>query len=406
MSQQSLPNEPLPRSAGTVLPKNKRLDVNARDIKHRTPLAFAVEARKLDVVKVLLECEQVNINTSDIWARTPLWIAAKLGYSEVVRALLRRNDLLLNYRSDRAETPLAIASCKGHVSVVEQLLADGRINTNTRNRMGFTPLHLSVTSSRTDVLRLLLSHPSVDALIPSMNGDTPLHTAAERGNLDTFAQLLHDPKITNPNLPGAGNWTPLGLAARFGQHEIVREMLKDRRVEINGIAGLGQTALFLAGKMLWWEVVEELLQAESVNVYLRESEYGVSFVEFVERGYDLRVKMLLKERLRLHQISLEQSKPHRTTASHQLEIARKYRRHFREVAKSGFWQQKPGVPTYPDAPENHLILGVATNHIYSNLQEKFPNPGDEILLPESKFKNLSNIFGLKADQTGKPTPSI
>ncbi|PWW73506.1 ankyrin, partial [Tuber magnatum] len=125
-----------------------------------------------------------------------------------------------------------------------------------------------------NVLSLLLAQPSIDALAHCDNGHTPLHTAAVRGNLNALRQLLQHPQVTDPNITTRDNWTPLGLAVRFGRDGIVRELVKDGRVDINGIAGAGHTALVLAAKMMWLDAVEELLQAEDVDVHKQGAEDG------------------------------------------------------------------------------------------------------------------------------------
>ncbi|RPA92368.1 ankyrin, partial [Choiromyces venosus 120613-1] len=236
-----------------------------------TPLAIAAEAGNQGAVEALLGRADVDVNSKDVWDRTPLWLAAWKGHAGVVRAILGRSDADTNSRQSNKdyngrETPLSIACRSGHVSVIKELLADDRVDVNARDDAGWTPVHLCVTSSHSDILRLLLSHPSTDALSPYASGRTPLHTAAELGNLEAFTQLLCHPQISNPNILAADNWSPLGLAAWNGREGIVRALVKDGRTDVNGIAGAGQTAIYLAAKRMYLRVVKELLQAEGVDV--------------------------------------------------------------------------------------------------------------------------------------------
>ncbi|PWW74906.1 ankyrin [Tuber magnatum] len=268
----------------------------------KTPLATAAEAGNVGAVEALIGSAQVDVNAKDVWDRTPLWLAAWNGYAGVVGFLLGRTDVEANSQQSNTdfnghETPLAIACRCGHASVVQELLADERVDVNSRDDAGFTPIHLSITNSRSDILRLLLSHSFVDPLVPHVSGRTPLHTAAELGNLDAFRQLLGHPNITDPNIPAADNWTPLGLAAWNGREGIVRALVNDGRVNVNGIAGASQTAVFLAAKRMWLRVVKELLEVKGVDVYKRGEEGGVSFAEFVEAGNDSRMKELLAMKL-------------------------------------------------------------------------------------------------------------
>ncbi|PWW72580.1 ankyrin [Tuber magnatum] len=269
----------------------------------RTPLILAVESGNLDAVRALLETGEVDVNAEDTWDRTALWIAARNGCSDIARALLGRKDIEVNphqkyWGFNEPETPLAIACYYGHAPVVQEFLADGRVNLNARDKEGLTPVHLSVSNFRSNVLSLLLAQPSIDALAPCDRGHTPLHTAAVRGNLNALRQLLQHPHLTDPNIMTEDNWTPLGLAARFGRDGIVRALVDDGRVDINGIAGAGETALVLAAKRMRWYVVEELLEADGVDVHRRGAEDGMSFAEIVEAGNNPKLKRLLDEKVR------------------------------------------------------------------------------------------------------------
>ncbi|CUS07253.1 unnamed protein product [Tuber aestivum] len=335
MSLPPVPNGALLHSTGGVLPEKKRVDVNKKDRRHRTPLSLTAESGKVDAIRALLESEQVDVNTKDmelrtpliiateegnlgavrallessqvdvntkdIWGRNPLWIAARKGYTEIVKALLGRKDINPNFQfRDRdmtlQGTPLGIACYHGNISAVQELIADERVDINARDPAGLTPVHLSAANSRRDILRLLLTRPSIDALTPCRSGNTPLHTAAEIGDLDIFMQLLCFPGITNPDIPAADSWTPLGLAIRHARVGIIRALVKDGRVDINGISGAGHTPLLLAAKLSLFKVVKELLQVEGVDVYKQEAEGEMSFAEFVEKGNSQRMKKLLREK--------------------------------------------------------------------------------------------------------------
>ncbi|CUS11114.1 unnamed protein product [Tuber aestivum] len=269
-----------------------------------TPLCAAAKEGNLGAVKAFIESGKVNINAGDAWNRTPLWLAASIGDEEIVSALLNLENIEVNscnvdWDSTAGRTPLAIACCLGHGSVVRELLADGRVEVNTQDEAGLTPIHSSVKYRHRDALRLLLSHPSVNILTPCKRGRTPLHTAAEIGNQKAFKKLLHYPQITNPDILAGDDWTPLGLAAWNDHGDIVKALVKDGRADLNRIAGVGQTAIVLAAKRESFWVLEVLLHARAVDVYKRGETDGVSFAEFVERGSNLRLKLIWRRKLRV-----------------------------------------------------------------------------------------------------------
>ncbi|PWW79914.1 ankyrin, partial [Tuber magnatum] len=210
-------------------------DINVKNMQHWTPLAIAAETGYLDIVAMLLDCDQVDVNTKDIEGRTSLWLAAWNGHASVIRALLGRNDIEAGNKDlNGYKTPLAIACWGGHIFVVQELLADKRVDVNSPDAEGLTPVHL--------------------------------------------AHL----QITDPNTLSEDGWTPLDMAAFYGQLNIVRALINDGRVDINKIAGTGQTAITIAARRLWPRVVEELLQVQGVDLYKRGAEDGISFVNLME----------------------------------------------------------------------------------------------------------------------------
>ncbi|PWW79970.1 ankyrin [Tuber magnatum] len=260
------------------------VDINAKDMQQRTALAIAVEARNLDVLNILLGSTEVDVNARDMWDRTPLWLAAWKGYTDVVTILLYREDIEVNSEQtnkdcNQHETPLAIACCCGHVSVVQKLLTDSRVNVNTRNTKGLTPVHSSVKQHFSEIRRLLLAHPSIDVLSTCDTGHTSLHTAAEFGNLVAITQLLCHPQVVDPNITTADGWTPLGMATANGQEEVVEALGKDKRVDINAVAGEGKTAIVLAAERMWFQGMIALLRVGGVDVYKQGREGGKSFME-------------------------------------------------------------------------------------------------------------------------------
>jgi ankyrin repeat protein len=89
-----------------------------------TPLMRAVEARRHDVVRVLLDAPGTDLATRQESGATALHIAAATGDLAMVR-------LLVNHGADRAvtdnggRTPAAVARSVGHPDVAEFLRSPG-----------------------------------------------------------------------------------------------------------------------------------------------------------------------------------------------------------------------------------------------------------------------------------------
>ncbi|MEQ2217031.1 hypothetical protein XENOCAPTIV_030847, partial [Xenoophorus captivus] len=163
-----------------------------------TPLAVALQQGHDQVVSLLLE------NDTKGKVRLPaLHIAARKDDTKAA-ALLLQNDHNADVESKDGLTPLHCGARSGHEQVVEILLDRG------------API-LSKT-------KLLLQH---DVPVDDVTNDylTALHVAAHCGHYKV-AKLIVDKKA-NPNAKALRGETALHMAARAGQADVVRYLLKN-----------------------------------------------------------------------------------------------------------------------------------------------------------------------------------
>jgi len=113
-------------------------------------------------VRLLLADPRVmpdNLNHLDKNGSTPLHYAAEYGKSEVVKVLLA--DVRVNFHAqDRyGRTPLYVAGSKNKLDVVRVILADHRFEVNAADGAGLTLLHCAAIYSLVEVLKLVLADP-------------------------------------------------------------------------------------------------------------------------------------------------------------------------------------------------------------------------------------------------------
>ena len=138
-------------------------------------------------------------------------------------------------------TALHVAAHCGHVRVAK-LLLDRKGDPNSRALNGFTPLHIACKKNRIKVVELLLKYgASIEATTES--GLTPLHVASFMGCMNIVIFLIqHQVNIrslhlslissrscfqANPDEATVRGETPLHLAARANQTDIIRILLRN-----------------------------------------------------------------------------------------------------------------------------------------------------------------------------------
>ncbi len=120
-------------------------DVNQVDKDGWTPLRWAAQKGRTEIVKVLIAAgANVNkeateiIGDSRLDGCTPLIFAAREGRTEIVKVL----------------TPLSIAVLFGHLETVKALIAAGA-DVNETNLDGESPLYWAVKKGHTEIVELL-----------------------------------------------------------------------------------------------------------------------------------------------------------------------------------------------------------------------------------------------------------
>lgn len=259
-------------------------DVNAVDDENgRTPLMYAAESGKVEVVKILIDAG-AEVSKASRRGGTPLGMAAQAGRVEVMRYLVSRGADP-NAAVPPAMVPLAYAASAGKIDAMRALIELGA-DVNRANQGGWAPLMHASQWGPAESVKWLVEH---GAKIEQRDerGMSPLCYAASRGRVENIQYLLSKGAHAGD---GNGETSAVGLAARFGSREAVL-LLLDKG------AGMGQGTESLVGDAAVNGddvLVRELLKRRAPLDYAR-----VEFKEAAAEGHIECVRLLVEAGLRL-----------------------------------------------------------------------------------------------------------
>ena len=136
----------------------------------------------MQVVKILVG-HSASVNVQSQNGFTPLYMAAQENHDEVVRFLLS-SGASQSLATEDGFTPLAVALQQGHDKVVAVLLEN-----DTRGKVRLPALHIAAKKDDTKAAALLLQNDH-NPDVTSKSGFTPLHIAAHYGNENIAGVLL------------------------------------------------------------------------------------------------------------------------------------------------------------------------------------------------------------------------
>eukprot|EP01135_Chromosphaera_perkinsii_P002517 Nk52_evm33s224 gene=Nk52_evmTU33s224 len=155
---------------------------------------------------------------------SPLHHAAFVGDLEAVRKLCETDRELIETRDMDECLPIHAAAANGHLDVLRHLIEVGGANESEVDENGDQILIIAARHGHVDVLRYLLLDLEVSFVARNMLGDNALCCAASHGCYQCVLELLK--RGCPVNLPGSNNTTAMHFAARAGELEVLRLLVK------------------------------------------------------------------------------------------------------------------------------------------------------------------------------------
>ena len=188
----------------------------------RTPLHYACQHGRVDVVQRLITNCQCSIESKDVQGCTPLHTAAQYGQVETLKYLLHR---LFNHEVSGLTVKLTPGGKLSHTlaSKFQQKLSDRH-----RDQSDNTPLHTACVHGRLDIVQLFTSI-GCDLIRTNKDG---LSLAAQHGHLALVRYLVEEvgSDMTLQNKHGR---SPTYLAAGGGHPEIMMETKRGPQFKTN-----------------------------------------------------------------------------------------------------------------------------------------------------------------------------
>ncbi|KAM3174258.1 hypothetical protein ACTXT7_010901 [Hymenolepis weldensis] len=212
-------------------------------------LHLASKEGHLPVVRLLLD-HHASIDAKTNRGNTALHIASLAGRFEIIKLLVERKADI-NARSQNGFTPLYMAAQENHLNIVEYLLNNGADQALATDD-GFTPLAVALQLCHDGVVSLLLERDS------GGKGRLPaLHVAAKKDDVHAVSLLLSNNDV-NVNHVSARGFTPLHIAARYGNVKVARFLISNG-ADVNYCAKDSITPLHLAAKWGKGEMTQLLI---------------------------------------------------------------------------------------------------------------------------------------------------
>jgi len=217
--------------AGLLLKRGA--DPNTPCGKDIRPLTMAVRSKKIEMVKLLAE-KGADINYTDDFNTLPLVLSVIDGSADIFEYLTGRGARLDSCSGD-GHTPLTAAAAYGRKEMLEYLIKKGA-EVKKRNRMGDTALALAAAEGDRAAVKSLSK--TEGPVIEDKNKIEFFRycDAIEKGSTGEVLALIRE--SAGVNCTGKGLLTPLMVAARKGNAEIARMLIKNgARADVEDASG-------------------------------------------------------------------------------------------------------------------------------------------------------------------------
>lgn len=218
---------------------------------------YAIKFKEADEVLQMLQQTPKLLNKIDIVGETPLMYAVELGKVEMVQVLLDQNPNV-KHQDKYGITALGIAVAKNFDNIAEMLITKDQTTLEQGDL-----LHVAVEAKHEEMVKFLLQN-NANVNHKNYKSWTPLMIAAEK-NLEKIAKCIIDKDKNTINEIDANGLTPLMIAADFNNEEMIKFLL-NQNANINDESKKGWTALHFAVKNNFVKIAKILINNNPKSV--------------------------------------------------------------------------------------------------------------------------------------------
>lgn len=173
-----------------------------------------------------------------------------------------------NWETSKGNTILTLSARYGNINAIKYILNNLNYDINHTNHMGCTGLTFAIMEGYTEIVKILLDHPEIDInMINNPQNMSTIHVAAKYNNIQGLKLLLQHP-ARNINIVTSTGSTPLNLAVCKGYREIVKLLLNEDDIDVNGKGHIfNNTSLHTAVFHKRIDIIKELLEHPKIDIY-------------------------------------------------------------------------------------------------------------------------------------------
>lgn len=251
-----------------LLAHGHRDGLDTLDSSGSTPLTWACDRGDERMVDRLMKAgADINV-TAETGGRSALWAAAEGNHTELIPYLLE-HDADVNWQSETLGTPLYAAASNGNLDAVRELLRNSA-NVNLKGGRHVRPVNVAAYSGQMAVLEVLLPHSTIVESDEGYSYCNALGAAARSGQAEIVRLLLREGWDANPKMTIYKS--PLVAAATFGHTETMRVLLEHGVEDSSQV----QQALEIASKRGKLDIVQ-LLSNSSFNLSHEKAFHKAAF---------------------------------------------------------------------------------------------------------------------------------
>ncbi|KAK4459808.1 putative ankyrin repeat domain-containing protein [Cladorrhinum samala] len=271
---------------GSEITKGLTYRKDLKGYRDRTPLSWAAQEGRFDMVALLSIQEGVQLDVTDPGGYTPLHRAAENGHKAIVQLLID-NEADVNAEDKKGSTALIMASQGGYEAIV-QLLIDNEADVNARDKYGSTALIMASEQGDEATVQLLIDN-GANINIQDKDGETALIWAITNGQ-EAIARVLIE-YSADVNISDKDGRTALIWASRQGQEAVVRVLI-NHGADVNISDRNGKTALIWASQQ-GQEAVARVLIDYGADVNISDKNGETALIWASKRDHEAVTRVLI-----------------------------------------------------------------------------------------------------------------
>ncbi|KAJ1695378.1 hypothetical protein LUZ63_012076 [Rhynchospora breviuscula] len=201
-------------------------------------------AGDISSVKVVLQEDRLLLDRVLTEVRdNPLHIAALHGHVDFASEVLRLKPELATRLNREGLSPLHLAAARGHLQIVEKLLdhAENNICHIREIKYGYMPVHMAAINAKHEVLKMLVERCKETLDMVTARKETLLHLATMANCPNSVSYLIA--RGIDINAMDDRKNTCLHLAVAKSNYQVIEELLDQEAIEVNSVNEMDLTPL-------------------------------------------------------------------------------------------------------------------------------------------------------------------